>query len=154
MSRETDNGPGFLLRWSQRKRQQDAGSDSDSVQPHEPSVESNEHSAADSEMPPQTERPLPIWQQEDVDAETKKAALRKLFRKPEFNIRDGLNEYDDDFTQFASLGNIVTHEMKRMLKLAEEKTRPDEANQEKTQSSSAAEHTEINPSDKEDDGIV
>jgi len=37
-----------------------------------------------------------------------------------------MNEYDEDFTQFKGLGNIVTQEMKRMLKLAEQKTRPEE----------------------------
>lgn len=153
MSREEDNDTGFLSRWSQRKRQQGTSSDSEVVQPLESSVESSEEGTVESEPSQQAERPLPLWQQQDVDAETKKAALRKLFRKPEFNVRDGLNEYDDDFTQFTSLGNIVTHEMKRMLKLAEEKTRPDEAEPEATQSS-AAEHTEIKPSDKEDDGIA
>lgn len=153
MSREDDNDTGFLSRWSQRKRQQDTNPEPDNAQPFERSAEPIEQSTTDSEVSPKTERPIPVWQQQDVDAETKKAALRKLFRKPEFNVRDGLNEYDDDFTQFASLGNIVTHEMKRMLKLAEEKTRPDEAEPEATQSS-AAEHTEIKPSDKEDDGIA
>lgn len=32
-----------------------------------------------------------------------------------FNVLDGLNEYDDDFTSFSPLGNLVTHEMKRLL---------------------------------------
>jgi len=154
MSRETDKDSGFLSRWSQRKRQQETSSDPEIVQPSESSVEPIEDGIAESESSQQAEQPLPLWQQQDVDAETKKAALRKLFRKPEFNVRDGLNEYDDDFTQFASLGNIVTHEMKRMLKLAEEKTRADEAEPEETQSSASAEHTEIKPSDKEDDGIA
>lgn len=154
MSRETDNETGFLSRWSKRKQQgeqaepESAPASVEAVSEQQNVVNEDEHAQHDDD------RPLPVWQQEGVDAETKKAALRTLFRKPEFNLRDGLNEYDDDFTQFASLGNIVTHEMKRMIKLAEEKTRPDEAKQEQTQSSAVADHTEIKPSDKEDDGIA
>ena len=29
---------------------------------------------------------------------------------------DGLNDYDEDYTAFAGLGNVVTQEMKRVLK--------------------------------------
>lgn len=123
MSHENDTDKGFLSRWSKRKLD------------HETQVENKPQQSAEVSEKPEQAQPdmpqddaqksdLPIWQRDDVDAETKKAALRKLFSKPEFNVRDGLNEYDDDFTKFAGLGNIVTHEMKRMLKLAEEKTRP------------------------------
>jgi len=153
MSRETDDETGFLSRWSKRKQQGGLVDAEPELPLAEADTEQTNESDSDSQTKQNEQSALPIWQQQDVDAETKKAALRKLFRKPEFNVRDGLNEYDDDFTQFASLGNIVTHEMKRMLKLAEEKTRPDEVKQEETQSS-AAEHTAIKPSDKEDDGIA
>ncbi len=30
-------------------------------------------------------------------------------------MTDGLNDYDEDYTRFAGLGNVVTQEMKRML---------------------------------------
>lgn len=154
MSRETDAETGFLSRWSKRKQQGEQAETESAPPLVERAAEQQNDADKDEHVKGDDVRALPVWQQDGVDAETKKAALRKLFRKPEFNVRDGLNEYDDDFTQFASLGNIVTHEMKRMLKLAEEKTRPDEAKQEQTQSSAAAEHTEIKPSDKEDDGIA
>ncbi|MBX2837963.1 MAG: DUF3306 domain-containing protein [Gammaproteobacteria bacterium] len=42
----------------------------------------------------------------------RKAAFRKLFSLPAFNIRDGLNDYDDDYTQFEPLGDTVTSDMK------------------------------------------
>ena len=35
-----------------------------------------------------------------VSEELRKLALRKLFHGEAFNIRDGLDEYDDDFTKF------------------------------------------------------
>jgi len=114
---------GFLSRWSRRKLDQDSAEEEQSLTPAaEEPVEIVE--ASDQITDTDSEQEKPIWQRDDVDEETRKSALRALFRKPEFNVRDGLNEYDDDFTKFASLGNVVTHEMKRMLKLAEEKTRP------------------------------
>ncbi|MBD3634841.1 MAG: DUF3306 domain-containing protein [Methylophaga sp.] len=114
---------GFLSRWSRRKLDQDSAEEEQSLTPAtEEPVETVE--ASDQITETDSEQEKPIWQRDDVDEETRKSALRALFRKPEFNVRDGLNEYDDDFTKFASLGNVVTHEMKRMLKLAEEKSRP------------------------------
>jgi hypothetical protein len=65
-----------------------------------------------------------LWQQEGVEPNVKKKALSALFKQPEFNNVDHMNEYDEDFTSFSSLGDTVTQEMKRMLRLAEEKTRP------------------------------
>ncbi|MTI63273.1 DUF3306 domain-containing protein [Methylophaga sp.] len=123
MSREQED-KGFLSRWSKRKLEKDTENAPDSL-PAETTTSANETDGNSSESAVEAQsETIPVWQREDVDAETKKAALRSLFRKPEFNVRDGLNEYDDDFTRFAGLGDIVTQDMKRMLKLAEEKTRP------------------------------
>jgi hypothetical protein len=130
MSQEKDQ-TGFLSRWSQRKLNP---SEEAELEVEAAAVEQSEESA---DTAPATDEQTPIWQRDDVDEDTKKAALRSLFKKPEFHVRDGLNEYDDDFTKFASLGNVVTHEMKRMLKLAEEKTRPDSSQPESTQSADA-----------------
>ena len=41
--------------------------------------------------------------------------MRKLFHLPQFNLVDGLNDYDEDYTRFESLGGVVTHEMKRLM---------------------------------------
>jgi len=43
----------------------------------------------------------------------RRKALRKLFASPFFQIRDGLDDYDDDFTSFAPLGDTVTADMKK-----------------------------------------
>src|SRR5690606_18899013 len=48
-----------------------------------------------------------------VSDELRVAALRKLFRLPQFNVTDGLNDYDEDFTSFKTLGNTRTHDMLR-----------------------------------------
>ncbi len=52
-----------------------------------------------------------------VSEELRKLALRKLFHTPTFNIRDGLDDYDDDYTQFAALGDIITSDMKHQMKV-------------------------------------
>ncbi len=41
----------------------------------------------------------------------RKAALKKLFGLPSCGVLDGLNDYDDDYTVFEPLGDIVTAEM-------------------------------------------
>ena len=47
----------------------------------------------------------------------RKRALKKLFLSEVFNVRDGLDEYDDDFTQFEKLGDIVTADMRHQLEM-------------------------------------
>ena len=53
-----------------------------------------------------------------VSAALKKVALRKLFAGVGFNVRDGLDDYDDDFTKFEGLGDLVTSDMKHQQELA------------------------------------
>lgn len=59
-----------------------------------------------------------------VSEKLRQAALRHLLRLPAFNITDGLNDYDEDYTTFEPLGDIVTSDMrfheKRRIKLAEQ----------------------------------
>jgi CobQ-like glutamine amidotransferase family enzyme len=52
-----------------------------------------------------------------VSEELRRLALRKLFHSPVFNVTDGLDDYAEDYTTFAKLGNIVTHDMRRMMGL-------------------------------------
>ena len=47
-----------------------------------------------------------------VSATLRRAALRHVFQLPSYNVRDGLNDYDDDFTYFEPLGDTVTSDMK------------------------------------------
>ncbi len=58
-----------------------------------------------------------------VSDELRNLALRKLFRAPVFNIRDGLDEYDEDYTSFEKLGDIVTADMKHQIEVQERKLR-------------------------------
>jgi hypothetical protein len=52
-----------------------------------------------------------------VSDKLRKRALRKLFHSEVFNICDGLDDYDDDYTQFKSLGNILTADMRHQIEL-------------------------------------
>jgi len=58
-----------------------------------------------------------------VSDELRNLALRKLFHAPVFNIRDGLDEYDEDYTSFENLGDIVTCDMKHQIEVQERKRR-------------------------------
>ncbi len=49
---------------------------------------------------------------EGVSEKLRNKALRQLFRGAQFNITDGLDDYDEDFRNFELLGDIVTSDMK------------------------------------------
>lgn len=122
MTQKPDNNESVLSRWSRRKLDNKAVTERE-----ETLAESQEQASVPTpEQPVVDDAELPIWQQLNVDPEAKRAALSSLFRQPEFNVVDRMNEYDEDFTQFKSLGNIVTQQMKYMIKVAEQKTRLDE----------------------------
>jgi len=52
----------------------------------------------------------------DVAPDLRQKALRKLFQSPKFNVRDGLDDYDLDFSKPEPLGDIVTAEMRYRIK--------------------------------------
>jgi Protein of unknown function (DUF3306) len=52
---------------------------------------------------------------EGVSEALRRKAMKKLFHLPEFNIRDALNEYDEDFSTFIPMGDTVTYQMKQLL---------------------------------------
>jgi hypothetical protein len=54
----------------------------------------------------------------EVDPSLRRMALRKLFRSPKFNVRDGLDDYCGDFTSFAPMGDIVTADMRHHIERA------------------------------------
>ena len=80
-----------------------------------------------------------------VSDKLRNLALRKLFKAPMFNIRDGLDEYDEDYTSFEKLGDIVTCDMKHQIEMQEKKLREAEEAE-----AAAAESDEIVDEDIED----
>jgi hypothetical protein len=123
-----------LSRWSRRKNTSSSQYEHEVEPPDleldkaplsDPSLETAEL-VVNEDMLDHDDTDLPVWQQESASSDEKKAALRALFKQPEFNQVDRLNDYDQDFAQYTSLKGVVTAQMKRMIKLAEQTTRPDE----------------------------
>ena len=114
-------GENFLSRWSRRKLEV-ANSESDQEQ--EPEQLPEALSAVKEDTPPLTAADMPPLESltEDSDysgfmspgvsEELRQLALRKLFRSAAFNVVDGLDDYDEDFTTFEKLGDIVTADMR------------------------------------------
>lgn len=119
---DIDNEESLVSRWSRRK--QDARETVDHpLDPLTPPAQDES-----SEMPRAlTDADMPDLDSMDessdysgflspqVSDQLRTRALRQLFRLPGLGVRDGLDDYDDDFTQMPTLGNVVTHEMRRML---------------------------------------
>ena len=122
----------FLDRWSRRKLADHRGESLDETVPAPPAADRVRQDAAtvanaepaqqltDADMPPldslDADSDFSPFMSPGVSEQLRTLALRKLFHLPAFNVTDGLNDYDEDYTRFAGLGNVVTQEMKRMLK--------------------------------------
>ncbi|MEX1081357.1 MAG: DUF3306 domain-containing protein [Halofilum sp. (in: g-proteobacteria)] len=147
----TSTDESLLHRWSRRKQAAREGSTAESAgasSGDRPSDDEERVDAATAE-PPDTEAAeteLPTDEDmpplESLDAESdysqfmsprvsdslRRMALRKLFGMSSFNIRDGLDDYDEDFTRYQSLGDTVTADMKyqarRQARLAEDAEAP------------------------------
>lgn len=134
-SGETDESA--LRRWSRRKHAAqgravesddmhtpvpDAGQSEDAATAGEASGPGDD--AATSAAADTTEADLPPIESLSPDSDysqfmspkvsdsLRQTALRKLFGLAQFNVRDGLDDYDEDYTQFRSLGDTVTADMR------------------------------------------
>lgn len=134
--READPGTGeeenFLSRWSRRKHADRAGESiaapveeavSETVD-ETLAVEQAENLPGDEDMPPveslDEDSDYSGFMSPKVSEELRRIALRKLFSSQVFNVRDGLDDYDDDFTSFTKLGDVVTAEMRYQMKRMQE----------------------------------
>lgn len=52
----------------------------------------------------------------EASESVKKAALRKLFLSEEFNVRDGLDDYDDDYSNLKSMSEGVAETLRDWVK--------------------------------------
>jgi hypothetical protein len=126
----------FLTRWSRRKAlaregaelpepdgeiERDNGAPADDVEAagEHPERETDAPAAA-PELPPieslDENSDYAAFLAAEVPADMQRKALRKLFRSPKFNVRDGLDDYDLDFSSPEPLGDIVTAEMRHRLR--------------------------------------
>jgi hypothetical protein len=90
-----------------------------------------------------------------VSESLRRMALRKLFLSKDFNICDGLDDYDGDYTSFEKLGSIITADMKHQLEVEAQKkldAMKDSSNLDDTQEQLSADID--GASDIETDGIT
>jgi len=117
-----------LARWSRRKLQARSGGVDLEQEPAAVSLPVEEADADAAGPAPQlTDADMPPLESLTEDSDytpflspgvsdgLRRLALRKLFSQQTFNVTDGLNDYDGDYTQFTGLGKVVTREMRRVL---------------------------------------
>ncbi len=133
MTRESKESP--LSRWSRRKVE--AQQVEEALQEEvKPALDAETAFPAEIEEPPVlTDADMPDldtldensdysgFMSKGVSEELRNLALRKLFRSSVFNIRDGLDEYDEDYTTFEKLGDIVTCDMKHHIEMEQQRLR-------------------------------
>jgi hypothetical protein len=132
-----DNKESALSRWSRRKLEADQLApmiEESAPMNIEADLNAADQAAAEAK-PVLTDADMPDIESLDEDSdfsgfmsmgvsdELRNLALRKLFKAPVFNIRDGLDEYDEDYTYFEKLGDIVTCDMKHQIEMQEKKLR-------------------------------
>ena len=173
----------FLTRWSRRKtlsrqgeelpepadeadgEQQEASPDARHTSPAGEDI-SSETAGEETGLPEEVAPELPPLESLDensdysaflsdgVPAELKQKALRKLFHSPKFNVRDGLDDYDWDFTNPEPLGDIITAEMRYRVERELERLAgldDDEEREEDTTKLAAVDAEELDEADNEVD---
>lgn len=141
-----DTEQGILKRWSKRKLRSGGA-----VEDGEPARESEPESIPDADdvVPPQEGRAPdePVKTDEDmpdldsideatnmsdffspgVSEQLRNQALRRLFRMSKFNVVDGLDDYNENFRNFAPLGDMVTSDMRHRLEMDEQRRQEESA---------------------------
>ncbi len=120
----------FLRRWSSRKRRARRGEAEDTAPvrlgetPTSDDVDVSdgpERVLTDEDMPPieslNEDSDYSGFMSPGVSESLRRLALRKMFLSSKYNFTDGLDDYADDFTKFAPLGNIVTADMRHQMEM-------------------------------------
>jgi len=157
----------FVRRWSRRKHASaedaDAAADAGALAPGadgaaaaSPGADVPEDAGSaptDADVPPveslHRESDYSGFLSPKVSESLRRAALRKLFSMPEFNVRDGLDDYDDDYTSFTALGNTITADMRHRAE-REAAGRPREEAEQVATAQSADEGSSSAPESRDD----
>lgn len=120
-----DSNESFLSRWARRKAEQQSDTPvADEVSPPTEALSEQPPVVPDDLPPPPSDEDMPAIESLDegsdysqffspnVSEALRQQALRKLFRLPEFNVRDGLNDYDGDFSQMPALSAEVAQQLR------------------------------------------
>ncbi|MFQ6024081.1 MAG: DUF3306 domain-containing protein [Acidiferrobacterales bacterium] len=149
---------GFLGRWSRRKATARTRQDKKEERPAvgESAADATLKAEAAQPVEPKTDADMPPIETLDensdysgflspnVSNKLRRLALRKLFHMSGFNIRDGLDDYDEDYTTFEALGNTITADMRHQMEREKEEARQRLAEEEAAEptDAQAAEPTE------------
>lgn len=115
----------FLSRWSRRKHSQQTLVMEELSDEDPQALAEQDEAPRDEDMPAietlTEESDYTGFLSPNVSEELRSLALRKLFHSAAFNVCDELDDYAEDFTSFAKLGNIITCDMKHQLEEARKK---------------------------------
>lgn len=118
----------FLHRWSKRKQEQHATEDEVPLETEaaqdeaEQAVSEPVSESEDAELPPPSMDDVSRLKEGDsavaflakgVSLQVKKAALRKLFHSDAYNVLDGMNDYDLDYSKTANLSAEVAESLRK-----------------------------------------
>lgn len=142
MSNKPDNeqdADGVLGRWSRRKVAARAGDTPPEPADQPVTTEPPADTEADDARPTLTDEDMPAIDTLKPDSDVsgflspgvsdalRRKALRALFHTSRFNVKDGLDDYDDDYTLLQPLGDTMTHDLRRQNdRLAERQRIKDE----------------------------
>jgi hypothetical protein len=162
---EQESKQGFMKRWSNRKLESQTEIESNVEQEQLISALSAEENLKESEPSnfKSDEDMIPVEQlteesnysdflSPNVSDALRKQALRKLFHLPFLNVVDDLDDYAEDYTKFAALGDIIPHEMKRMLE-REKKKELEEQEQETLRDGDGLNTSELNNDESENENL-
>jgi hypothetical protein len=142
---------GFISRWSRRKTQAKSATpkvdetpkaenaavvSSAPVTPAEPGAPSPEPLPPVESLTPDSD--FTPFMKPEVDADTKRRAVKMLFQDPRYNVMDGLDVYIDDYSKPDPLPDGWLEKMTQTTRLGEyrdpdwQKPEPDEENAQKT----------------------
>ena len=125
----------FLGRWSRRKALQQEEADQLTISEGAGQEDELPAVVEEEEAPALTDADMPSLEtlgeddnysdflSPEVSEKLRKVALRQLFHGTGFNIRDGLDDYDEDFTIFKPLGDIITADMRHREEMLERKAK-------------------------------
>ena len=125
----------FLRRWSGRKQADRETQDTSTTVQSAGSDTAMSSESSDDDAKPLTDADMPALEtlgeesdysgflSPEVSEALRKKALRKMFHLATYNITDGLDDYDEDFTVFEPLGDMITADMRHQTELQAERAR-------------------------------
>jgi hypothetical protein len=126
-----DDVTGFLSRWSRRKlgKEAPAGAPADVPAAQPAAAPAGEEQPAPEPLPPveslTPESDFKPFMRPEVDPGVKQAAMKQLFKDPQFNVMDGLDIYIGDYSQPDPIPPEMLARLNQMSHLGVREREPD-----------------------------